>query len=236
MTMPTCPVGHDSPTDDFCDVCGREINGTAQATTAVLTTSEAPAAQDICALCGEVRLGRFCEVCGHDSLAPVPDDAPVSGVLAVAEPEPRPEREPVQESPVTSWTAVVSADRTYFDSVVAGGGPDAAAVAFPQYCPDRRFPLQGHQITIGRRSRSRGIFPDIDLIGPPEDPGVSHNHALLVGQPDGGWMLVDLGSTNGTTVNSEPESLRADQPRPIAEGDRIHVGAWTTITLVRQAP
>ena len=93
--------------------------------------------------------------------------------------------------------------------------------------------MQGKQVSIGRRSRSRGIDPDIDLTGPPEDPGVSHLHALLVGQDDGSWSIVDLDSANGVSVNDEPDPLRPNTPRPLADGDRVYLGAWTRITLRR---
>jgi pSer/pThr/pTyr-binding forkhead associated (FHA) protein len=130
-----------------------------------------------------------------------------------------------------AWTATVTADRTYYDSVMAVDGPDASGIAFPPYCPDRHFPLQGREITIGRGSRSRGIQPDIDLLGPPEDPGVSHLHALLISQPDGSWSIVDLDSANGTILNDEPNPLRPNTPRALADGDRVYIGAWTRITL-----
>jgi pSer/pThr/pTyr-binding forkhead associated (FHA) protein len=125
----------------------------------------------------------------------------------------------------------VSADRAYYQSVMAIGGPDAASITFPQFCPDRYFPLRGNQISIGRRSVSRGINPDIDLTGPPEDPGVSHLHAVLIVQPDGSLSIVDLGSSNGTTVNESQSPLRANVPHPLSDGDRVHLGAWTTITV-----
>ncbi|XVV00021.1 FHA domain-containing protein [Actinosynnema sp. CA-248983] len=131
-----------------------------------------------------------------------------------------------------AWHVTVEADRAHYDRVVAEGGPDATALDFPPFCPPRRFDLVGPQVTIGRRSRSRGIFPTVDLVGPPEDPGVSHSHALLVPTGDG-WSVVDLGSTNGTTVNDDPKPLRPNTPRPLVDGDRVHVGAWTTITLHR---
>jgi pSer/pThr/pTyr-binding forkhead associated (FHA) protein len=54
---------------------------------------------------------------------------------------------------------------------------------------------------------------------------------VLLSQPDGGWAVVDPGSTNGTTVNDDPEPVKTDVPIPIRDGDRIHVGAWTTITV-----
>ncbi|MGH3880314.1 MAG: FHA domain-containing protein, partial [Actinophytocola sp.] len=135
--------------------------------------------------------------------------------------------------PPAAWRATVSADRAYFDSVMAADGPDAGGIKFPPYCPDRHFPLQGKQVSIGRQSRSRGIDPDIDLTGPPEDPGVSHLHALLLAQDDGSWSVVDLDSANGTTLNDEPDPMRPNTPRPLTEGDRVYLGAWTRITLRR---
>ena len=68
----------------------------------------------------------------------------------------------------------------WFAEVAAGEGPDTASLPFPQYCPERRFGLAGAQMTIGRRSRSRGVDPEIDLSGPPLDPGVSTLHAMLL--------------------------------------------------------
>lgn len=202
--VPACPAGHDSTTDDYCDVCGVPMGSAAP-------TGQA---EKTCAACGTPFTGRFCEECGHDSLAAV--------VIPAAPAAP--------PAPSVSWQVVVTADRAYFDRVIAAGGPDAAAVEFPPYCPERRFVLDGPQVTIGRRSRSRGIFPDVDLIGPPEDPGVSAGHALLVNGPTG-WSVVDLASTNGTTVNDDPDALRPHRPRPVHDGDRIHLGAWTTLTL-----
>jgi hypothetical protein len=64
------------------------------------------------------------------------------------------------------------------------GGPDVATIAFPRYWPERRFRLTGREMRIGRRSASRGIEPEIDLTGPPTDPGVSHRHAVLLAEPD----------------------------------------------------
>jgi len=210
--MAICPAGHDSATDDYCDVCGAPMpSGSAVAA----PSAPAGAVEETCAACGAVRVGRFCEECGQDSLAPVAAPA-----------------RPVVEA--VSWHVTVEADRAYFGRVVAVGGPDAGAMAFPRFCPPRRFGLAGRQVSIGRRSRSRGIFPGIDLVGPPEDPGVSHHHAVLVGSGDG-WAVVDLDSTNGTTVNEGDTPLPPHRPHPLEPGDRVHVGAWTTITLHRSA-
>ena len=80
----------------------------------------------------------------------------------------------------------------------------------------------------------RGIIPDIDLAGSYEDPGVSRRHLRFDRLPDGGYAVVDCGSANGTTINDDPTPIRPDTPVPLAEGDRVHLGAWTTITIVRQ--
>jgi hypothetical protein len=136
------------------------------------------------------------------------------------------------EAVATRWRVVASADRAYYDRVRAAAEPDAEAVEFPAFCPQRRFDLTGDQVLVGRRSRSRGVEPGIDLTGPPEDAGVSHMHALFVAGPDGSWSIVDLDSANGTYVNESTDSLAANQPVRLAPGDRVHVGAWTTLTVV----
>lgn len=222
--MPTCPQGHESEDDEFCDVCGREMGGAAVSTPAAAPppAPEPELAPDgaTCKACGAALAGRFCEACGHDSLAaPPPAAAVVPDPVPAALPE------------AAGWTATVTADRAYYDSVMAVDGPDAGGIQFPPFCPDRHFPLQGKQISIGRQSRTRGISPDIDLLGPPEDPGVSHLHALLIAQPDGSWSVVDLDSANGTMLNDDPNPLRPNTPRPLADGDRVYLGAWTRITV-----
>ncbi|MDA0638797.1 FHA domain-containing protein [Nonomuraea sp. MCN248] len=132
------------------------------------------------------------------------------------------------------WEAVAAADRAYYEQVIAQGGPDAAAMAFPPYCPERSFPLVGEQVRIGRSRRGRDLVPEIDLAGPPTDPGVSGLHAVLLASPGGSWMLVDPGSANGTQVNGRPVTVNV--PVPVGAGDRIHLGAWTVITIREGTP
>jgi hypothetical protein len=221
--MATCPKGHTSVATDYCDECGVAMSPSPSA--AAPSTSEAPAAPDPtvtgepCPECQTPRDGRFCEVCGHDFLAS--PSAPSS--------EPAPPT-PSTGTGTVSWRVVATADRAYYDRMRAQTEPDAEPVAFPQFCPERRFALAGEQVLVGRRSRSRGIEPGVDLTGPPEDAGVSHSHALFVATPDG-WSVVDLDSANGTYLNDDTEQIAANQPIALKVGDRVHVGAWTTLTI-----
>jgi hypothetical protein len=36
---------------------------------------------------------------------------------------------------------------------------------------------------------------------------------------------------NGTTLNDDPTPVGTEAPVSLADGDRIRLGAWTTITL-----
>jgi len=232
--MATCPSGHDSASDDFCDVCGIRIGGATEfppSPAAVppggaTATVAAPAAAEACPQRGAARTGQFCESCGHDFTTVAP--APLGSPSALSPVTPSPSATPAARA---TWTAVVTADRLYFDRVVATIGPDATELSFPAYCPERRFPLSGTEVRVGRRSVSRGIDPEIDLTGPPADPGVSRLHALLVAEPDGTWSVVDPGSENGTLLNGA--AIPANQAVALHDGDRIHLGAWTALTITR---
>jgi hypothetical protein len=260
--MTACPVGHDSVATDYCDVCGRRMDAaggqaTAAPATAAYATSSPATGQNaqLCPRCGAVRSGRFCEGCGLDLDAPAPPAGPslppsrapslppmppTSASLPYAVPAP-----PRTEAPGSAyggtggqpypapaaWSVVATADRAYYDTVTASGGPEAAAVVFPPYCPERRFELTGREMRIGRRSASRGLNPEIDLTGPPMDPGISRLHAVLVANPDLGWSVIDPGSENGTFVNGH--EIATGVPVPLQDGDRIHLGAWTLMTVTK---
>ncbi|AGB25243.1 FHA domain-containing protein [Mycobacterium sp. JS623] len=206
--MPTCVEGHTSKAADYCDVCGAPIGNLAGQ-----PDSPPPAEAKACPACGMPVSGRFCEACGHDSALPEPSAAPA----------PPPTAKPV------GWTAVVNADREFYERVLAQGGPDT--VEFPQFFPARRIALQGDTTLIGRGNAKQGVEPEIDLGIHPADRGVSTQHAVLRIR-DSGLTVTDLGSTNGTSLNGSNDRLAEGEETPLADGDRIHVGAWTTITIV----
>lgn len=191
---------------------------------------------------------RFCEVCGYDPAtgsmpaAPVPQPillppAPLPTVPTAppraSHPTPVPSSPPATPSTLGAGrlVVVVTTDRPYYDSQQVG------EVQFPLGAPPRTIELPAGPATIGRRSRTLGTEPAVDLAVPPEDPAVSHTHASLLPGDDGTWSLVDHGSTNGTYLNESPEPLPANVPRTLRPGDRIYVGAWTRITLeLRSSP
>ncbi|MFF5077873.1 FHA domain-containing protein [Actinoplanes sp. NPDC000266] len=214
MTTYACPKGHASETGDFCDTCGAKIAfEAAPAPSATIDLASAPvppAGGTPCPNCGTPRAGtsRFCEDCGYDhSTGRVP---------ALTEPA-------AEAAPAQGWTATIEADRKYFEENAIDG------IEFPATPTSRLITLPPPQIRIGRKSSSKGTHPEVDLSD--DDPGVSHSHALLTLSVDGVWLVSDLGSTNGTYINDEQTPLTAGDSRALKDGDRVHVGAWTTLTL-----
>lgn len=166
---------------------------------------------------------------------PVPGQAQDDGRFAAQPPQGQ-QQPPVgseQGAPPAGWTAIIATDPEYFNAMMRRSGPDASALNMPSASPEQRLPLSGQQIVIGRHRNSTGESPDIDLSLPPEDPGVSHQHAVLVSRPDGTWAVMDKDSTNGTTLNLAEEPIPPFVQIPLRDGDRVHVGAWTTITVQR---
>ena len=129
-----------------------------------------------------------------------------------------------------NWEVVVRPDRAYYEMLEPEG------MEFPAETYSRRIALTGDHVRIGRSSRTKAIRPEIDLSGTLEDTGVSHRHAVLMRQPRGHWALVDQGSTNGTFLNADEEPIPPNHRVSLSDGDRIHVGAWTTLTIERLDP
>jgi len=245
----TCPQGHSSATDDFCDVCGTPI-GPADAAPAIQsaptpapTTAPAATAPAViappkpCPNCQAANAADalFCEDCGYDfatgQLPPPPAQIdPISGrVVAPPGPPPISAPTPPPRPPLTGvdWVAEVWIDPDWFTHQQAAGS-----------CPTSGLPtvvpLKGTVQLIGRRSSSRNINPEIDCSG---DGAISHRHAEL-SLAGGQWSVKDLGSTNGTYVGAPgtypDDQLPAQQRRELADDERIYLGAWTRV-VVRKA-
>jgi hypothetical protein len=157
---------------------------------------------------------------------PVLNELPVTGLPSAEATKPIPKFTPI------TWSAVVTADRTYYDQMQAERARTGWDLPFPAYSAERRFPLTGQQMRIGRRSAARAVEPEIDLSGPPVDPGISRLHALLLPAPDGSWAVLDPGSANGTLLNGR--EMTPGELMLLRDGDRINLGAWTAITVRRE--
>jgi hypothetical protein len=230
MATVACPSGHQSATTDYCDQCGAKIEDPGNVTVPPIAASPA-----LCPSCESPRGdGKFCEVCGYDfALGTLPAAPavvaapPVAGAGAVAASSPASGGAAAVGAP---WQAVVSADREYYDR------NEIDDIPFPEHCPERLFSLTQDEILIGRRSESRGTRPQLDLTGAPEDTGISHSHAILRRAADGGYVVIDPGSTNGTILNDSLEPIASNVATPLKDGDRLYIGAWTRIVFHAPPP
>ena len=108
--------------------------------------------------------------------------------------------------------------------------PAAAPPAAPQIVVhigrlSAPFDLIKDVTTLGRPDSALHYYPDVEI---EMDDAVSRRHAEIV-KREGGYYLVDTGSTNGTRLNGE--TLLPHQEHLLARGDRIHLGDRTEITF-----
>ena len=80
----------------------------------------------------------------------------------------------------------------------------------------QRFPLTAPVVVVGRAQDA-----DLRL----SDTGVSRRHLEIHLDAAGAPSVVDLGSTNGTTVNGR----RVTVPTPLSDGDTVGLGATTLV-------
>ncbi|HUP86781.1 MAG TPA: DUF3662 and FHA domain-containing protein [Acidimicrobiales bacterium] len=90
-----------------------------------------------------------------------------------------------------------------------GGGPTGSLV-----------PPDGSRVRIALDPVTIGRHPDCDVVL--NDQEISRQHAE-VRREDGGFVVVDLGSLNGTKVNG----AGVKSPRPLEDGDTITIGTHT---------
>jgi hypothetical protein len=88
--------------------------------------------------------------------------------------------------------------------------------------PGAEFRLTGEESIIGRWDADNGVFPDVDLDAFDQDAKVSRRHARIR-RTNGGYVIEDLGSTNGTYVN-RGRRLIPGNAEALNDGDEVIVG------------
>ena len=239
MSSHPCPKGHASTESDFCSECGARINGAPEA---VPQSPVNKVGLGDCPECAAPRMSdhsNFCEVCGYNFVTNQPGQAPPPVTPAAAPPAPEPAPPPPPPAPAApapiaspapppspaaaatatagAWTLLVCVD----PSLREEGSPEP-----PEGVGPFTFKLDKPVNLIGRKSESRGIFPEVPLNF---DDAVSHRHALLNCQPDGTLVFRDIGSSNGTRRNGKDLPPLTDQP--LQDGDRLELGHWTRIEV-----
>jgi hypothetical protein len=206
MATATCPAGHESTTDDYCDTCGAPIGAATspEQTPEPEPEAAAPVATE-CPGCGEPVTGRFCESCGYDVESGTPAAPP----------------------PVT---LVLSADRAHWERMVGEGEP-----AFPTVGPTLNLELTGDRAVLGRIRTGQVVDVDLALTGSAADPAVSHNQCVFERDGDV-WTVNDAGSSNGTWINDATAPLAPGATHRLSDGDRILIGAWTCLTVQIERP
>lgn len=91
------------------------------------------------------------------------------------------------------------------------------------------FSLEKNENLLGRRDPQSNIFPEVDLSKFDPQTKISRRHARIW-REGGGFMVEDLGSSNGTILVaglSDSVRLQPRQPHPLTSGDRLRLGDTT---------
>lgn len=218
-----CPKDptHASTDPDFCSECGAKI-AVASPPDPVSPSTGVGSTAGVCPDCGTPRVGsaKFCEVCRYNFDNPAANSsAQVATVPAVTAPA-VPIAPVIPNFATEKFDVVVRVDPTLYTD------PDPA-LPLPTNQAEQFFPLDLPENLIGRRSESRGIYPEISLT----DPGVSHRHAKLFVEA-GAIYLLELGSTNGTRLDGV--DAHPGVKLPVLTTSSITLGCWTRIELRRR--
>ena len=96
-----------------------------------------------------------------------------------------------------------------------------------QAVPGRRaramLDLAGRRLLLPPSGGTIGRSHECDVVL--DDAGISRRHAALRPAPDGGWLIEDLGSTNGVYVNGQ--RLRGSEP--LQSGDVLELGSTEAV-------
>lgn len=234
MPTYTCSKGHISDESDYCSECGVKISGNSVTSSTGSVTSMQTSLQTCpdCAAPHEIGSGNFCEICGYNFLTGGHGEVPIAitNVPAVVTTV-----QPVESvvnvviEPSESISAVSETQENLTWELIVSIDPALASPESPPPPIDRdpiAIRLEKPSNLIGRTSKLRAIYPEIPL---DYDDAVSSRHALVNRQPDGSFVLRDIGSSNGTIFNGIEIKSLVDIP--LKNGDRFTLGHWTSITV-----
>jgi predicted component of type VI protein secretion system len=147
-----------------------------------------------------------------------PEDEPVAAPQPADQP-PAPQSPASAPAPVPAEPADAEAGRT-----MVYGSSGRIAEPLEEQARMRQATaliiLGDKRIIVGSAGATLGRSRQCDVVV--DDPNVSRTHAEL--RPRGGsWVLTDLGSTNGSSVNGR----RIDAPTVVRPGDEIELGTAT---------
>ena len=100
------------------------------------------------------------------------------------------------------------------------GDSPARLVARRGLSPHDEYTLTQSKTGIGRAANNEIVIDDVE---------VSRRHAQIIRQPDGTYVVEDLGSTNGTFVNGR----RSVGLTPLQHGDVIDFGESISLTFLQ---
>ena len=215
MSIYTCSKGHASVEPDYCSECGVKIsgNGVIGVNNSSISSQTSLQICPDCAAPHEISSGNFCEICGYNFLTGGHNEVPIATI-------PIPAEATVKQSElkeILAWELIISIDPTLASPESPPPPIDRSAIAIR---------LEKSSNLIGRTSQLRAIYPEIAL---DDDDAVSSRHALVNRQPDGSFVLRDIGSSNGTIFNGIEIKSLVDIP--LKDGDRFTLGHWTSITV-----
>ena len=231
MSIYTCSKGHASVEADYCSECGVKISGNGVTVSNDSATSSQAIVQTCpdCTASHEIGSGNFCEICGYNFLTGGHNEVPMATIstpavatvkqIAIVPNVVIPSSPAVSSElkEILAWELVVLIDPTL-------ASPESPPP--PSDRPPMTIRLEKPSNLIGRTSQLRAIYPEIPL---DYDEAVSSRHALVTRQPDGSFVLRDIGSSNGTIFNGIEIKSLVDIP--LQDGDRITLGHWTSITV-----
>jgi len=106
-----------------------------------------------------------------------------------------------------------------------GASPSVYMIVVSGGIPGTMLPLSERGTTLGRSAETTLQFNDIT---------VSRQHASVAIDAEGGVLITDEGSSNGTFINGE--RIAPHRPTRLEDGDRIQLGTSVVLKLVRLDP